>query len=73
VETLSHFRERSFKKPNSVSFSDFNTLKTKIDILEIDSKIMNARIVSLEKSFQDLKKEFDSLTDLCAKTVLKDK
>lgn len=59
------------KKP--ISFADIKRIEQNLHYLDAESKIMDIRIKSLEKSFSELKAEFDALSDLCAKTIIKDK
>ena len=56
------------QKPSS--FSDLKRINDTLQFLETDVKIMNVRIMSLERAFDNLKKEFDVLTELCAKKIV---
>jgi hypothetical protein len=63
----------SFKnRQKPLSFSDLERLEDNFHFLEAQCKILNVRFMSLEKSFQELKTEFDNLTNLCARTIIKD-
>jgi hypothetical protein len=72
VRLLSLFREKQSKPSNSPSFSNLKILNDKYDFLEIECKILTLRTKALEKSFEELKTEFDNLSLLCARTIIKE-
>jgi hypothetical protein len=72
VKPLSLFREKQSKSSNPIPFSNLKILNDKYDFLEIECKILNLRIKSLEKCFAELKTEFDNLSLLCARTIIKE-
>lgn len=74
VVTLSHSERKNYKKNRfSECFAEINRLNANLKFLESQYNISVLRINALSKTVKDLKSEFDNLTDLCAKTILKSK
>lgn len=73
MEIVSHLKRKRYSNRNHPSFSDINRLQRQLERLSSDCNLLNFQINSLDRSFRDLKTEFENLTDLCAKTIMKDK
>lgn len=70
---MSVFKRKRYSNGNHASFSDINRLQRQLDGLNSDCKILQWHLNSIDASFRDLKTEFENLTDLCAKAIMKDK
>ena len=73
MEILSNFKRKRYSNHKHPPFSDINRLERQLHDLTLDSNILNIQLNSLDRSFRDLKTEFENLTDLCSKTIMKEK
>jgi len=73
VEIVLHSKRKRYSNRKHPSFSDINRLERQLEALSSDCNLLKFPLNSLDRSFRDLKTEFENLTDLCAKTIMKDR
>ena len=73
MEILSNFKRKRYSNHNHRSFCDINRLERQLHDSKLDCNLLNMRLKFVDRSFRDLKTEFDNLTDLCRKATMKEK
>jgi len=68
-----HSERKKYSNRKHPSFSDINRLKRQLEGLSSDCNLLKFQLNNLDSSFRNLKREFENLTDLCSKTIMKEK